>query len=117
MLEQKMQFNTDLNRYNPETKKFMDATIKRPGKQDYGFGAFYRVHKNIKLGAMYQLERGSVHDDDWIRDDDNPHSWRWKDTRDRNEHIAIFDFTPKVQLNFMPGKSWVFEIKSRYSYN
>jgi hypothetical protein len=77
-------------------------------------GGYYRVHKNIKVGAFYRLQRGARHDDDWI--DLNP-GWEWQDTLNRNEHVLIFDFSPRFQLDFIPGKNWVFMLKNRYLFN
>lgn len=77
-------------------------------------GSYYRAHKNIKVGAFYRLQRGARYDDDWI--DLNP-GWEWQDTNNRNEHVLILDFSPRFQLDFLPGKNWVFMLKNRYLFN
>lgn len=78
-------------------------------------GPYYRLHRNLKLGAFYKLQRGVWHDDDWILLEDD--TWKWRDTSSRNEHVFVLDASPRVQLPFLPGSSWVGELKSRYYYN
>ena len=77
-------------------------------------GTYYRIMKNLKIGAFYRFQQGARHDNDWIEDATD---WVWASTETRSEHLALFDITPRVKLDFMPGKNWVFELKSRYSYN
>ena len=75
-------------------------------------GGYYRVHRNLKAGAFYRLQFGARHDEDWIKvsmDD-----WRWRDTSQRLEHVAILDLTPRLLLDFLPGSNWVLAVKNRY---
>jgi hypothetical protein len=77
-------------------------------------GGYYRVHRNLKLGAFYRLQSGARHDDDWI--DTNP-GWEWRDTMDRLEQVLILDASPRFLLDSLPGENWVFMLKNRYFYN
>jgi hypothetical protein len=77
-------------------------------------GAYYRLHRNVKIGAFYRLQAGARHDDDWI--DLNP-GWEWIDSRSRLEHIVILDVSPRFQLDFLPGQNWILMVKGRYLLN
>jgi hypothetical protein len=77
-------------------------------------GGSYRLHRNLKVGAYYRLQAGVRHDDDWI--DLNP-GWEWLDTRDRLEHVLILDASPRILLDFLPGKNWIGMLKTRYLFN
>jgi hypothetical protein len=74
-------------------------------------GGYYRVHRNLKLGAFYRLGLGQRHDDDWIEANS---TWIWRNTALRPEHTAIVDVTPRMLLRFLPGEDWVFAFKARY---
>lgn len=79
-------------------------------------GPYYRLFKNLKVGAFYRIQAGARHEDDWL----DPHvgtAWFWRDTRRRTEHVFVGDITPRMQLDFLPGKNWVLELKNRYEYN
>lgn len=65
-------------------------------------GSYYRLSKHIKVGAFYRLQMGALHDDDWVFIDPG---WNWDDTRGRFEHLFILDFSPRFQLNFLPGRN------------
>ncbi len=78
-------------------------------------GSYYRLHPNVKAGAFVRVQQGARHDDDWI--EPSPGVWQWDDTRDRTEVVAIADVTPRVQLAFLPGESWVLALKGRYELN
>lgn len=83
---------------------------------DYGHllaGSYYRVHKNIKVGAFYMLQTGVRHDDDWVSL--NP-GWEWKDTARRLENSLILDITPRYLVPWI-NKNSVTSIKFRYMYN
>jgi len=81
-------------------------------------GPYRRIHKNVKVGAFYRFQQGARHDDDWIQPPPaTPDVWDWRDTRDRGEHLFILDATPRVELPFLPGESWVLALKGRYLYN
>jgi len=74
-------------------------------------GAFWRAHRNLKVGALYRLQAGARHDDDWLALDGN--DWAWKDSRERYEHLFMLDATPR----FLLGRSGVAAAKLRYEYN
>lgn len=74
-------------------------------------GAYYRVHRNLKLGLIYKLQFGARHNEDWI---EGPDDWIWRDTGARPEHVLIVDATPRFLLGFLPGEDWVFSLRNRY---
>lgn len=76
-------------------------------------GVYFRVHRNLKLGAFYGLSLGQRHDDDWI---EVGSSWLWRDTALRPEHSLIADATPRFLVPFLPGRDWVFAVKTRYEF-
>jgi hypothetical protein len=77
-------------------------------------GSYYRVSKNLKVGAFYRVQQGARHDDDWIVIGTG---WGWRDTKDRTEQVLIADVTPRFLLGFLPGENWVFALKNRYLFN
>jgi hypothetical protein len=78
-------------------------------------GSYYRAHANVKVGAFVRVQQGARHDDDWI--EPSAGVWKWKDTTDRTEVVAIADITPRFKLGFLPGENWVLAIKGRYELN
>ncbi len=82
--------------------------------QSLTFGGYYRVHRNVKVGAFYRLQLNVRHDDDWIEEGA---TWLWADTSDRIEQLLIADITPRFLLSFLPGENWVTSLKARYEYN
>jgi hypothetical protein len=77
-------------------------------------GGYYRVLKNLKIGAFYRLQEGAHHDDDW---GSITGPWVWQDTTGRFESILMLDVSPRFLLDFLPGRNWVFMLKGRYEYN
>ncbi len=77
-------------------------------------GPYVRLFKNLRVGGFYRAQAGARHDADWISENGK---WKWRNTNNRTEHLAIGDVTPRVMLDFLPGKRWVFELKNRYEYN
>ena len=43
--------------------------------------------------------------------------WGWNDTRTRLENLLALDVSPRFQLDFLPGRNWVFLLKGRFIYN
>jgi hypothetical protein len=81
-------------------------------------GAYYRPHRNLKVGAFYRLQWGALHNDDWIGIPPGVEwQWLWRDTSDRLEQVLMLDASPRFLLPFLPGKDWVFQLKSRYLLN
>jgi hypothetical protein len=80
-------------------------------------GAYYRVLKNLKVGAFYRLEAGALHDDDWVPHVPSPPGWFWQDTSSRLEQLLMFDVSPRFLLPFLPGRDWVLLLKARYIYD
>ena len=83
--------------------------------QSFALGGYYRLHPNIKLGAFYKLQLNARHDDDWVKLPEG--GWEWIDASERFEHLGMVDLTPRIALDFLPGKNWVASLKSRYEYN
>lgn len=77
-------------------------------------GSYYRLIKNLKMGAFYQLQQGKRHDDDWTSDNGD---WFWEDSKKRIEHAAILDLSPRFLLSPLGLSSAVLEIKNRYHYS
>jgi hypothetical protein len=96
-------------RYDADQRLYDDAGIDL--YNGITAGAYYRLLRNLKVGAFYRLQIGARHDEDWI---DEGSEWVWRDTGDRLEHILMADVTPRFLLDFLPGESWVFQLKSRY---
>jgi hypothetical protein len=82
--------------------------------QSFTLGGYYRIHRNVKIGAFYKLQLNARHDDDWI---DDGTKWIWADASRRIEHLAMVDLTPRFLLPFLPGENWVTQFKTRYEYN
>ena len=82
--------------------------------QGFTLGGYYRLHKNVKVGAFYRLQTNARHDNDWIQEGSE---WLWEDGSGRFEHLGIVDVTPRFQLGFLPGENWVASLKARYDYN
>jgi hypothetical protein len=79
-------------------------------------GGYYRLLKNLKVGAFYRLQAGAHHDNDWTLQGITA-DWGWNDTHARLEHLLMLDASPRFLLDFLPGKSWVLMLKGRYIYN
>jgi hypothetical protein len=95
------------------TGRFEDTDLEYR-YQSLTLGGYYRVHPNVKIGAFYRLQLNARHDDDWIVKEP---IWIWADASRRLEHVGILDITPRFLLPFLPGKSWVASLKTRYEYN
>jgi hypothetical protein len=80
-------------------------------------GGYYRVLRNLKIGAFYRVEAGALHDDDWVPHVPSPPGWFWQDTSGRLEQLLMLDVSPRFQLSFLPGKDWVLLLKARYIYD
>jgi hypothetical protein len=80
-------------------------------------GGYYRVLKNLKVGALYRLQAGAHHDNDWIVNPSPPPGWVWRDTSLRFEHLLMLDVSPRFLLDFLPGRNWVLLLKGRFIYN
>jgi hypothetical protein len=80
-------------------------------------GGYYRVMPNLKVGAFYRLQAGAIHDDDWVPNPSATPAWIWQDTSTRLEQVLMLDVSPRFQLGFLPGESWVLMVKGRYIYN
>ena len=78
-------------------------------------GSYYRFHENIRAGLFYKRQYGFRHNADWV--DDPVLGWRWRNTNNRGEDLAIFDLSPRILLPFLPGDGWTFDFKTRYEYN
>ncbi|HTP58389.1 MAG TPA: hypothetical protein VMM82_05685, partial [Spirochaetia bacterium] len=79
-------------------------------------GGYYRLLKNLKVGAFYRLQAGVRHDDDW-GSNPTPLPWSWAATAGRLENELMADVSPRFLLDFLPGRSWVLMLKGRYIYN
>ena len=77
-------------------------------------GSYVRPLPNLKLGVFYRLQAGVRHDDDWQRTGDTQTPWAWTDTTGRLEHQLVVDLSPRFVLPFLPGRDWVFMLKTRY---
>jgi hypothetical protein len=77
-------------------------------------GGYYRVLKNLKIGAFYRLQDGVHHDNDWGTPTGD---WSWQDVSGRLENVLMLDVSPRFLLDFLPGRNWVFMLKGRYEYN
>jgi hypothetical protein len=84
-------------------------------------GGYYRLLKNLKVGAFYRLQAGAHHDNDWthqtVPSAPGGWDWGWNDTNTRLEHLFMLDASPRFQLDFLPGRDWVLMLKGRYIYN
>jgi len=102
--------NSDEWTFFSEAKGRFRDEIGNFGYRSITAGPYYRLIRNLVLGAFYRFQQGARHDDDWIAT--NP-GWEWRDTSSRSEHVLILDATPRVML----GENWVAEIKGRYLHN
>jgi len=82
----------------------------------FTLGTYYRLVKNLKVGAFDRLQAGTRHDDDWVSNP-NPLPWSWQNTVGRFEDELMLDVSPRFLLNILPGRSWVLMLKGRYIYN
>ncbi|MGO9309432.1 MAG: hypothetical protein ACLQDL_10460 [Spirochaetia bacterium] len=79
-------------------------------------GGYYRVIPNLKVGALYRVEAGALHDNDVIANQTTLQG-AWTDTSQRLESVLMLDVSPRFQLGFLPGANWVLMLKGRYLYN
>lgn len=89
-----------------------DTNTRRP--QFYSLGGYYRLLEALKIGLFYRRAYGLRHDNDWVN---SGTGWAWAHSINRGENILLADATPKMELAFLPGESWVGELKIRYFYN
>jgi hypothetical protein len=92
----------------------LEDTDHHFGYRAVTLGGYYRVLRNLKVGAFYRLASGVRHDDDWIVDPSPPPGWIWQDTTGRLEHELILDASPRILLDFLPGRDWVLMLKARW---
>jgi hypothetical protein len=78
-------------------------------------GSYARLQRHLKVGAFYRLQYGARDNDDWVRNAQG--GWAWNDTNNRAENVMIFDATPRTELKFLPGGSWVGSVKLRFERN
>ncbi len=82
-------------------------------------GTYFQIVPNLHVGAFYSLERGVVHDDDWIFtgtprvDNLDANFWKWRDTSTRFEHTVSFDITPRVKLA-LAEQTIILDLKCEY---
>ena len=96
--------------------EYVDPTLQ--SFESLTLGGYYRLLKNLKIGAFYRLQAGDHHDDDWTHKVvTSGIAWGWKDTNTRLEHLLMLDASPRFVLDFLPGRNWVFMLKGRYIYN
>src|SRR5271157_5916366 len=79
-------------------------------------GGYYRVIPNLKVGALYRVQAGALHDDDVIANQATQQG-AWNDSTQRLESVLMLDVSPRFQLGFLPGANWVFMLKGRYLSN
>ena len=92
---------------NPTLQSFESLTL----------GGYYRLLKNLKIGALYRLQAGAHHDDDWTHQVvTSGIAWGWNNTNTRLEHLFMLDASPRFLLDFLPGRNWVLMLKGRYIY-
>jgi len=106
----RVQVTAELGRLDPMLE--LQGRLQDPAQEEWfraaTLGAYYRLHRNLKVGAFYRLQWGARHDDDWIG------TWEWWDSGGRLEQVLMLDASPRFLLPFLPGKDWVFQLKSRY---
>lgn len=107
----------DLDRFEPYLE--LAGRWKNDGAAELDYqalrvGSYYRLMDNVKVGAFYRMKAGVRHDDDWV---ESGGGWEWRDAQSRYEHELIVDVSPRFLLEFLPGRSWVFMLKSRYMAN
>jgi hypothetical protein len=113
----RLQVTADLGRLDPllEVQGRLEDPSHELGFRAVTLGGYYRLHRNLKMGAFYRLQWGARHDDDWISS--APTWWEWQETGDRLEQVLVVDVSPRFLLPFLPGRDWVFQLKSRYALN
>ncbi len=98
--------------------EYVDPTLQ--SFESLTLGGYYRVLKNLKVGAFYRLQAGAHHDNDWTHQTVAAPPgwiWGWNDTNTRLEHLLMLDASPRFLLDFLPGRNWVLMLKGRYIYN
>jgi hypothetical protein len=99
--------------------EYVDPTLR--SFESLTLGGYYRLLKNLKVGAFYRLQAGAHHDNDWthqiVASAPGGWDWGWNDTNARLEHLLMLDASPRFLLDFLPGRNWVFMLKGRYIYN
>lgn len=78
------------------------------GTTEVTIGSYYALSNNVRFGLFYRRAQGLRHDRDWITEGG---VWKWRDTGDRVEDLAIFDISIKDRL--LGSNSWVWEVKTR----
>jgi len=86
------------------------------GYRSVTVGSYFRVIRNLKVGAFYRLQADARHNDDWVASGLVSPGWIWQDTSNRYENLLVLDASPRFLLP-IPGKSTVFMLKSRWTYN
>ena len=90
--------------YQTNDRHFVSGTV----------GAYDRLIENLKVGAFFSRAYGLRHDEDWFSTNGQ---WGWTNTNGRGENLLIGDVSPVATLDFLPGKNWVGEFKTRYIYD
>jgi hypothetical protein len=104
-----------INHWNPYLEVLGNINTNfSPSYYHFLTGSYYRVHKNLKIGAFYKLQGGVTHDDDWLFL--NP-GWEWDDSINRVEHNLILDLSPRFIIPKILNKKAVASLKIRYQYN
>lgn len=105
----------NLENWNPylELSGNLDSKIE-PSYYHILTGSYYRLHKNLKIGAFYLLQGGSRHDDDWTAL--NP-GWEWRNSINRIENNLMLDITPRFIIPYILNRKTVSFLKIRYKYN
>jgi hypothetical protein len=106
----------DLGKWDLLADLTLEYRGEEPFQTDITAGAYYRIHRNLKGGLFYTIQTGALHDEDWVKRDDEEH-WEWKDTSGRLEHLISADLTPRFLLPFLPGSNWTVSLKNRYILN
>ena len=108
-----LNFTDDFRIMNEVKMRFEDKPIQFRYRS-FMTGPYYRVQKNITIGAFYKIQSGFRNLDDWKR---NPQEWAWQDSRNRLEHLGVGDVTFRFLLDFLPSDNLVFELKNRFDFN
>ena len=98
--------------------EYVDPTLR--SFESITLGGYYRLLKNLKIGAFYRLQAGAHHDDDWTHQTISAPpgwEWGWNDTATRLEHLFMLDASPRFLLDFLPGRNWVLMLKGRAIFN
>lgn len=88
----------------------------RRAYREFMAGSYVRVERHLKLGVFGRVQYGARHDNDWFK----PVAtlpWRWRNTAGRAEGVLVLDATPRVELPFLPGKTWTGSLKLRWERN